>query len=251
MKPLPTKRKTRKRDGEGAQVGEIDPDPQMQLLSVIVHDLKDPLAAIVMGGAFLQRTLPEGDAAARRVADAIYRSATRLGGTIQDLNVMTRLQAGTLALEPKRRDAAPMLAAAVEACAPAAKEKGIVVEHGEGPAGLQVMADEEQLQRILVKLLDNAIKFTAAGKRVSASVARVGSEVRFTVEDEGRGIAPDRIESIFDVLANARQRPRDGSGLGLGIARGLARLHGGKVRVKSEVGRGSTFVLIVPALVAD
>jgi signal transduction histidine kinase len=104
-----------------------------------------------------------------------------------------------------------------------------------------VLCERARLGHIVTKLVGNALKFTRPGGRVTVRAARDGDAVRFTIEDTGRGIAPERLTEIFDHAANARRSPRDGPGLGLAIVRGLVQLFGGAVGVESRVDEGSRF----------
>jgi signal transduction histidine kinase len=214
-------------------------------LSAACHDLKDPLAAIVMGAGYLLRTLPE-DPAMRRVAEAIQRSALRAGQLVQDLHEVARLESNRIETDPRKHEVLDLVAGAVEAFAEPARLKEIRIEQGDIPRDLRVLCDKEQLLRALGKILDNAIKFSETGGKVTVTGERQEAQARISVTDAGRGIAQDRLHSIFDREANARQRPRDGPGLGLTIARGLIELQHGKIGVLSEVGRGSTFFFTLP-----
>src|SRR5438270_274258 len=106
-----------------------------------------------------------------------------------------------------------------------------------------------KLRRVLVNLLSNALKFTPRGGRVRLGAAREGDMVRVSVSDTGVGIPPEDVHDIFDKYAQARSRAtrsEKGTGLGLYITRQLVELHGGKIEVQSEVGKGSTFSFTIP-----
>ncbi len=110
-----------------------------------------------------------------------------------------------------------------------------------------VYGNPDQIERIVANLLENALRYTPAGGRVSAQVRRQGAEFQVVVSDTGVGIAPENIERVFDRFWRADfARAPHGSGLGLAIARALARRHGGDVTVASRFGAGSTFVLALP-----
>jgi signal transduction histidine kinase len=113
----------------------------------------------------------------------------------------------------------------------------------------QLRADRAKLRRVLVNLVSNALKFTPKGGRVRVSAAREGALVRVSVADTGVGIPADDLKDIFDKYAQARSRAtrsEKGTGLGLYITRQLVELHGGKIEVQSEVGKGSTFSFTIP-----
>jgi CheY-like chemotaxis protein len=114
------------------------------------------------------------------------------------------------------------------------------------------MVDLERLAQVLSNLLTNAAKYSEVGSRIAVSAKREGNKVRVSVKDEGIGIAPDMIDSIFDVFVQQSQtieRSRGGLGVGLAIVRNLVQMHDGTVRAHSEgAGRGSEFIVELPAV---
>lgn len=125
-------------------------------------------------------------------------------------------------------------------------ERGIALRSAvEVPA--IVYGNPDQIERVVANLLENALRYTPAGGSVSIEIHRHGAEVQVAVRDSGGGIAPENLERIFDRFWRADPvRSPKGSGLGLSIARALARRHGGDVTVTSRVGEGSTFVVTFP-----
>lgn len=218
------------------------PKRSKDLLSVICHDLKDPLASIVMGAGFLRRVLPadESMAAARRVVGAIQRSSDRMNNVIGDLHDLGKIESGDLTLETAPYDAATLVRAAFDVFAARAKERNIRLEVAATSAPLRVTCDRARLQLAFTKLLTNAMKFTEPGGAITLHLEPRGDRAWFAVVDTGRGIAPERLPTIFDREVNARQTPRDGPGLGLAIVKGIIDLHGGECGVESKVGAGST-----------
>jgi len=227
---------------EGRDASEAD------LISIVCHDLKDPLASIVMGAGFLRKTIAEEDAAGRRVVEAIARSTDRMSLVIGDFHDLAKLETGRVKLDLRAWDLVPVLHAAVRGLEPKAQERGIALSL-ESPPSLMATFDRARLLQVVQKLLSNAIKFTASGAQgkvtVTAAAREDGSAV-ITVADTGRGIPADRLTSIFDHAANAKRTPRDGPGLGLAIAQGLVGLQGGRIEVTSKVDEGSTFSFAVP-----
>jgi signal transduction histidine kinase len=232
-------------------------EPLSDLVSIICHDLKDPLASIVMGAGFLKKTIlvEEGkDGAVRRVVEAITRSTDRMGQIISDFHDLARLEAGRVDLDRREWDVSPLLRETASHLGPQAHERhlGLDVEVPEPP--LIASCDRGRLLQILSKLVGNAIKFTPptqSSGRIVLRAAPDGDSVRIQVVDTGRGIAAERLSGIFDYAANARRAARDGPGLGLPIARGLVELHGGRIEVESptaggEPAPGSTFTFTLP-----
>ena len=120
---------------------------------------------------------------------------------------------------------------------------------GEVPPGLSVAGDLDHLTRLVLNLLDNALKFTPAGGRVTLRAERTDREVRVAVRDTGPGIAAEHLPHLFDRFyraEQARSRAAGGAGLGLAIAHELARLHGGALEIASEAGRGTTVTVRLP-----
>jgi signal transduction histidine kinase len=215
------------------------------LIAVVCHDLKDPLASIVMGAGFLRKALSTEDPAAKRVVEAIARSADRMGQVVGDFHDLAKLEAGRLAVEHQVCDVVVTLKGALAPFAAQAKEKGVQLEV-EMPPALTIHCDRARLIQTFGKILGNALKFTPANGRITVRVAAEGAGASITVEDNGRGIAADRLPTIFDHGANARRTPRDGPGLGLAIARGVTELQGGTITVRSQPGEGSAFTFTLP-----
>ena len=225
---------------EGREGTEAD------LIAIVCHDLKNPLASIVMGAGFLKKTVPAEDGAARRVVDAIARSTDRMGQVIGDFHDLAKLEAGRIQLDLRPLDVVAVLQAALPSLEPRARERGVRLELEVPETPLIALSDRIRLLQVLSKLVGNAIKFTSAEGRVVVRAEGKAGAVRVAVSDSGRGIPADRLASIFDHAANARRSPRDGPGLGLAIAQGLLRLQGSHIDVESRVEKGSVFSFALP-----
>jgi signal transduction histidine kinase len=118
----------------------------------------------------------------------------------------------------------------------------------DGPVD-QVEGDERRIRQVIFNLLSNAVKFTPAGGEVDVSAAQVNGEVRVAVTDTGPGLAPEDHERIFEEFQQTELgvEQREGTGLGLALSKRLVELHGGRIWVDSELGKGSTFVFTLPA----
>jgi signal transduction histidine kinase len=223
-------------------------EPEKDLLSIVCHDIKDPLASIVMGAGFLKKTIPAEDGPARRVVDAIARSADRMNQVVSDFHDLAKLETGTLEIDARTCDVAAVLDAALAVFAQSARTSEIDLGFESAGGPLTARCDRGRLVQIVSKLVGNALRFTAAGGKVLVRAERDGTSVRVSVRDTGRGIPPERLEEVFDRAANARRSPRDGPGLGLAIARGLVEVQGGAVGVESRVGEGSLFWFTLPGV---
>jgi signal transduction histidine kinase len=231
--------------------GEGDKD----LMSIVCHDLKDPLASIVMGAGFLRKTPAAEDPTAARVIGAIARSADRMSQLVGDFHDLAKLEEGRLQVERRPCDVVATLRGAIGPMQAQAKERGVSLDfeptestEGAGTDAPPIVAlcDGSRLVQAVGKLTGNALKFTPAGGRVTIRVSRDDGAASVAVQDTGRGIAAERLPTIFDHVANARRTPRDGPGLGLAIVRGLVELQGGTVAVRSRVDEGSSFTLTLP-----
>jgi signal transduction histidine kinase len=220
-------------------------DPEKDLLSIVCHDLKDPLASIVMGAGFLRKTIPSDSAPTRRVVEAIARSADRMSQVVTDFHDLAKLECGRLPFEARGGDIVAIVRAALAPLATQAREHGVRLEL-ETPEALAVVCDPARVTQIVNKLVGNAIKFTPSDGSITVRVEDGQGVVRLLVADTGRGISADRISTIFDRAANARRTPRDGPGLGLAIVKGLVELHAGTVAAENRVGGGSLFVVTLP-----
>ncbi len=225
---------------EGREVTEAD------LISIVCHDLKDPLASIVMGAGFLRKTVSVDDGAARRVVDAIARSTDRMSQVISDFHDLAKLEGGRITLDLRAWDVTAILRAALPTFEPKARERGVQLELEMPDTPIVALSDRARLLQVVSKLVGNAIKFTGTEGRVVIGAEERGEKVRIAVTDSGRGIPSDRLPSIFDHAANARRTPRDGPGLGLAIAQGLLALQGSKIDVESQVDKGSVFSFLLP-----
>jgi signal transduction histidine kinase len=239
-----TRMLTRELDGAIARLGGSE--PERDLVSIVCHDLKDPLASIVMGVGFLRKTIPSTESATRRVVDAISRSAERMSHVVTDFHDLAKLEAGLLPIEPRSCDVVATLRGAMPPLDEEARDRGIVLtlEAPEDPP--IAVCDHGRLIQMVGKLTGNALKFTPPKGKVVVRILAEAGGVRISVSDTGRGIAPERLPLIFDRAANARWTPRDGPGLGLAIVRGLVELHRGEISARSTVGQGSTFVFTLP-----
>lgn len=205
------------------------------MLGFVAHDLRDPLNAVLMHA---QRT--------RSSLEAIYRNAAWMNRLVKDLLDVARFDGGAFRFD---RDAVPVdlvLAEVVETLRSAAHEAGVEL-YTEGERGLPpVLADHDRLLQVLDNLVENALKFTPRGGRVTVGARCEGGAIMFSVTDSGIGIAPEHLPRVFDRFWQAQRTAGRGSGLGLAIAKSLVEALGGNIWVESTPGRGSQFSFTVP-----
>jgi PAS domain S-box-containing protein len=222
-----------------------------QFLAAMSHELRTPLNAIAGYVELLEMGIagPVTEGQQGYLAK-IQRSQRHLLGIINDLLNFTRVEAGRIVYDTARvplRQAIDAIASILEQ---QAVEKGIALTLASCPDGLAATADGAKLEQIILNLCSNALKFTASGGRVELACERRDGRVAVRVSDTGAGIPPEQTERIFEPfvqLGRGLTSRHEGTGLGLAISRDLARGMGGDLTVQSEVGRGSTFTLTLPA----
>lgn len=217
-------------------------------LATLSHELRTPLAAILSWCAVLRRTA-SSEVGISRGVDTIERNARLQARLVDDLLDATRIQAGTLQLDPAliRLDI-PVLAA-VEAMRPAADAKGLSLRVICDAEPAIVDGDSGRLQQVASNLLANAVKFTPHGGRIDFRAVRRGNDVVVSVADTGEGIDPQSLPFVFEPFWQNSSSPgaTRGLGLGLAVARKLVELHGGTLTAASEgAGLGATFEAVFP-----
>lgn len=208
-----------------------------ELIGMVSHDLRNPLNTIAMGLTLLERApevAPHGQVLAR-----LRRGTTRLNRLIGDLLDVTRIEAGTLTVDPAPLSPAVVVEEVVDLLAAQAAEKNLRVEVSVPPHAPMLLADRDRLVQVLMNLLGNAIKFTPPKGVVAVSAARHGDVLRFEVRDTGPGIAQKDVPHVFDRFWQARSTASQGTGLGLFIAKGIVQAHGGTMHVESDEGLGT------------
>jgi heavy metal sensor kinase len=212
------------------------------------HELRAPMTLIHTAAQYSLRR----ERSREELVDSmrkILRESQRTTELIDDLLRLARGDAGKESAALSQLDAAPLLREAAEQATAMAAAKGIGVSLRLEADALPVRADEAQLRRLLLILVDNALKYTPAAGRVTIAGSADGSGVRISVADTGAGISPDDLPHVFERFWRAdkvRSREAGGTGLGLTIARQIAEVHGAHLGVESEFGRGSTFTIRFP-----
>jgi signal transduction histidine kinase len=219
---------------------------QNTLTSIVAHDLRQPLTTILGQAQMLERLIhQEKSEAALKSADAIYTGARRMNTMIQDLVESVRGEAQTLVLKREPLDMGAFLQDLLQRSSASLNVNRIKL-HVE-PHLPAVQADPDRVERIVLNLLTNALKYSAPESPVDVRVDDTNEAVRVAVQDYGQGIPPEDLPHIFERFYRTRAAKRkDSVGLGLYISRMLVEAHGGKIGVESEVGQGSTFFFTLP-----
>jgi two-component system phosphate regulon sensor histidine kinase PhoR len=217
-------------------------------VSNVSHELRTPVSALRGAAETLLEGALEDRERARSFVDLIHRHAERLSRLIADLLDLSRLESGEVQLAPETVDLGLAARQVVEMLAEPARAKGLTVL--QSISGLAVFADPRAVEQVLLNLLDNAVRYTPGGGRVTLSAAREDAAVRVSVVDTGPGIAPQHLPRLFERFYRVdagRSREVGGTGLGLAIVKHLVEAMGGEVRVESALGVGSTFSFRLPA----
>lgn len=216
-----------------------------QMTADIAHDLRTPLS-VILG---YTEALDEGVLAPSSDTYAILHDEARhLSRLVDDLRTLSLAEAGELRLYVQTIAPEELLARAAAAHKVLADQKGITLTSKSDPSLTTIDVDPERMAQVLHNLVSNALRYTPQGGVIALSAAPSGDGVDITVHDSGQGIAPEHINKVFERfyrVDSARQQTGE-SGLGLPIAKSLVEMHGGSIRVDSEVGKGTTFTVHLP-----
>jgi heavy metal sensor kinase len=215
--------------------------------TALAHELRTPLAAL--RGDIELALLERGNEDVQRRFASQLEEIDKLSGLIERILLLARAEAGEIVIAFGPVDLGRLAASLVDQVEPVAKAKGLDLRFEQaGPA--IVHADAGWLERLLLNLLDNAIKFTPAGGLVLVTVSRHGTETRLAVQDTGIGMDPAAVPHVFERFFRAdpaRSSGVEGAGLGLSLVKWVVDRHHGRIQVESRPGRGSTFTVLLPA----
>ena len=221
-----------------------------EFLAVVSHELRTPLNAIIGYAELLEAGVPEPiPAGAHKQVSRIHVSSKYLRDLIDEVLAFARLEAGREMVQLRRTRVGDLLHEVESIMEPLANDKGLKLHVVCPDPEFEVETDSQKVRQILVSLLTNAIKFTERGEIDLMAVCQNGS-VLYSVRDTGIRIRPEHQLKIFEPfwqVEESNTRRQGGTGLGLGVSRGLAKLMGGDLEVESQLARGSVFTLSVPA----
>jgi signal transduction histidine kinase/CHASE3 domain sensor protein len=232
-----------------ARLRDLD-NAKTDFMSTVSHELRTPLTSIA---GYLEM-LGDGDVGELtgpqlRMLGVIERNTVRLQALIENLLVLSRIESGTLRSDRREIEYGWLVTSAVAAVAPAATAAGVVVDTVLGGA-LIGAADAEQIDRLLMNLLSNGVKFSSQGGRVQVRVDRDHDEIVIAVSDSGIGIPQAEQHHVFTRFfraSNATDQAYQGTGLGLAIARTIVEQHGGRIWLESREGAGTTVTVRLPS----
>jgi signal transduction histidine kinase len=220
-----------------------------RMLSVVAHDLRNPLAVVAMYGEMLLSMLPpDGDAYTRGALTSIHETTGRMQQLVEDLLDVASLEQGVFSLRKVEQPLEPLILEAGRMLRPLAEARGIALSfQGEDDAAKRlVTVDSTRLLQLLSNLVGNALKFTPSGGQVVVSWRPAGPLLELSVTDTGPGIPADQLPHVFGAFWQARDADRRGVGLGLWIARAIVEGHNGRIWVDSVAGRGAAFRFTLP-----
>jgi PAS domain S-box-containing protein len=230
---------------EARDAAQIANRSKSEFLANMSHELRTPLNAIIGFSEVLKGELfgPLGSAQyAEYVAD-IFQSGTHLLDIINDILDVSKAEAGKLELHEEQVDLTAVVRSSLRLVKDRAAESSLRLETVLPDNLPSLLADERMVKQILINLLSNAVKFTPAGGTVSV-IAEAGDRgLELAVRDTGIGIAPENIDKVlepFGQVDTAHNRTHQGTGLGLPLVKSLVKLHGGRLKIDSELGKGTT-----------
>jgi two-component system CheB/CheR fusion protein len=232
-----------------AELLEAEDRRKVMVLGTLAHELRNPLGAVSNAIQLIDFAYPNDDKLAYAM-QILKRQTKHVTALIEDLLEVVRARTGKAILHYMPIEMGALLADVLETLRSTIQEKRQQVQVLEPPLGIRLEGDELKLKQVFLNLLQNASKFSETGGEIFVKCTVEADEAVIRVEDHGRGISPQLLPNVFDLLAQAHDpepSPREGLGLGLSIVKEYVQLHGGTVQVRSEgIGRGSEFAVHLP-----
>ena len=217
-----------------------------RFLAVLGHELRNPLGAILLAS----QMTGEGGKLDHEHARLIERQSRHLTRLVNDLLDLSRVAAGKITLKKQQIDLRDVAQQSMRVVVPQAEKQSVAVKFDPPKEAVIVDADPVRVEQIITNVLNNAVKYTPEGGSVEMTIALEDGDGVIRVKDNGVGIAPERIDGIFELFAqaeNAIGRAQGGMGIGLALVRNLVELHDGSVKAFSDGdGKGSEFVVRLP-----
>lgn len=215
-----------------------------EMLGAVAHDLRNPLAAMVLCAAIMKRGLTPGQERELAALARFRSAAQRMERLISDLLDVGQLEAGKMTLDLGAHAPASLISEAIDMNGPLAAGRELKAEvAAELPL---VRVDRQRILQVFANLIGNAAKFTEEGGHITVGVAREARELRFWVRDDGAGIPAETAQHLFTRFWRGERKDHRGVGLGLSICKGIVEVHGGRIWAESEPGSGSLFSFTLP-----
>jgi signal transduction histidine kinase len=235
---------------EKTQQLEIANRHKSEFLANMSHELRTPLNAVIgFSEVLLERMFGEVNEKQEEYLQDILSSGKHLLSLINDILDLSKIEAGRMELEAQPFDLPAAFDNALTLIRERASRNSIGLGVHVDPRIGEVVADERKVKQVLLNLLSNAVKFTPEGGTITMSAVLNGGMVEISVADTGIGIAPEDQATVFEEFRQVGTdyaRKREGTGLGLALARRLVEIHGGTLTLQSELGKGSTFTFTIP-----
>lgn len=223
---------------------------QREFVANVSHEMKTPLTSIQGFAQALLDGTAHTDEARQKAAQVIHSEAGRMHRMVVDLLDLAKLDAGTADLNMAPVDVSGLLNSMAEKFTPQSERAGVTVVVEIESNLPPLLADGDRLAQVFTNLVDNALKFTPQGGRVSMRAFHEPGAIRITVSDTGAGISKDELPRVFERFYRADPARKGGgshgAGLGLAIAHEIVAAHGGRISVRSETGTGATMEVILP-----
>jgi signal transduction histidine kinase len=221
-----------------------------EFLASMSHELRTPLNAIIgFSEVMLERLFGDVNAKQEEYLHDILSSGRHLLSLINDILDLAKIEAGRMELEPADFDLPQAIDNALVLVRERAMRRGITLEQSIDPRLGEIKGDERKIKQVMLNLLSNAVKFTPEGGRIAVRAVRADGVAEISVVDTGVGIAPEDHAAVFEEFRQVGTdyaRKHEGTGLGLALARKFVELHGGTIRVESQLGQGATFTFTIP-----
>jgi signal transduction histidine kinase len=229
---------------------EVANQHKSDFLANMSHELRTPLNAIIgFSEVLLERLFGDLNEKQDDYLKDIHSSGRHLLNLINDILDLSKVEAGRMELDLSTFDLPTAIANAMTLIRERAQRHGIAMAQEVAPELGNIIADERKFKQILLNLLSNAVKFTPDGGRIDVSAKSTGDNIIVAVHDTGIGIAPEDQEAVFEEFRQVGSNytsKQEGTGLGLALTRRFVELHGGRISVHSEPGKGSTFSFTLP-----
>ena len=228
---------------------EVASQHKSEFLANMSHELRTPLNAVIGFSEVLKdRMFGELNEKQEEYLKDIYASGTHLLSLINDILDLSKIEAGRMELELSDFHLPQAIENALTLVRGRAGRRGIALAHTMDERLGEIRGDERKIKQVLLNLLSNAVKFTPEGGRIEVAAVSKDGLAEVSVSDTGVGIAPEDQERVFEEFrqVGTAEKKAEGTGLGLTLCRKFVELHGGRIRVTSQVGAGSTFTFTIP-----
>jgi signal transduction histidine kinase len=225
---------------------------QRDFVANVSHEMKTPLTSIQGFAQALLDDTADSPEARKHAAQIIYAESARMHRMVLDLLELARLDSGTADLKMAEVDLNALLRNVIDKFTPLAKKTNVELQLSIEDDLPSMLADGDRLAQVLTNLIDNALKFTPANGCVTLGAKKAGAEIEVWVEDTGVGVSDEALPHLFDRFYQvdaSRSRmggEKHGAGLGLAIVKEIVEAHGGKIGVRSELGKGTIFTVRLP-----